>query len=191
MLQESGLIINSSGVDGIGFYCRVLCYSNGLWFNALIMRTLRKFLVILLFIGLAVFTLVQLIPYGRRHSNPPVLAEPQWDSPTTRALFMRACGDCHSNETVWPWYANIAPMSWLIQRDVDEGRATFNISEWGRKDNEGEEAFEQYKSGKMPLPVYLPLHPEARLIGSEREQLGNGLLATFGGDHGGGEENED
>ena len=57
---------------------------------------------------------IQLIPYGRNHTNPPVVTEPQWDSPRTRELFTRACADCHSNETVWPWYSNLAPMSWLV-----------------------------------------------------------------------------
>ena len=65
---------------------------------------------------------LQLIPYGRNHNNPPVVAEPAWDSPATRTAFMQACGDCHSNETTWPWYSQVAPMSWLIQHDVDEGR---------------------------------------------------------------------
>ena len=61
---------------------------------------------------LAAVVVMQLVPYGRDHSNPPVTAEPNWDSPETRALFKRACFDCHSNETVWPWYAYVAPFSW-------------------------------------------------------------------------------
>jgi hypothetical protein len=63
----------------------------------------------------------QAIPYGRGHSNPPVTKEPAWDSSRTRELAKRACFDCHSNETTWPWYSNVAPESWLIQRDVDAG----------------------------------------------------------------------
>ena len=54
---------------------------------------------------------IQLLPYGRDHTNPPVVAEPLWDSPQTRALAKRACFDCHSNETIWPWYTNVAPVS--------------------------------------------------------------------------------
>ena len=64
------------------------------------------------------FLVAQLIPFGRSHTNPVVVKEPTWDSPTTRDLAKRACFDCHSNETVWPWYTNIAPVSWLTQRDV-------------------------------------------------------------------------
>jgi len=58
-----------------------------------------------------VFVLIQLVPYGRDHSNPPVVQEPAWDSPETRAMVMGACGDCHSNQVVWPFYSNIAPIS--------------------------------------------------------------------------------
>ncbi|MCX7782465.1 MAG: heme-binding domain-containing protein, partial [Meiothermus sp.] len=74
---------------------------------------------------------IQLVPYGRDHQNPPVVAEPPWDSPQTRALFVRACADCHSNQTRWPWYSHIAPVSWLVQRDVEEGRSKLNLSLWG------------------------------------------------------------
>lgn len=123
---------------------------------------------------------IQLVPYGRAHANPQVVAEPAWDSPNTRALFATACGDCHSNETVWPWYSNVAPVSWLIQHDVEEGRARFNVSEWGVRENEGEEAAETVQEGSMPPWFYNLLHPEARLSAGEKEALIAGLLATFG-----------
>ncbi|HSR74031.1 MAG TPA: heme-binding domain-containing protein, partial [Sulfurovum sp.] len=74
-----------------------------------------------------VITAIQFIPYGKDHVNPQVIAEPEWDSKQTRDLFVRACADCHSNETKWPWYSNIAPLSWLIQYDVEEGREHFNV----------------------------------------------------------------
>ncbi|MCB0186228.1 MAG: heme-binding domain-containing protein, partial [Caldilineaceae bacterium] len=61
---------------------------------------------------------IQLLPAGVRRDNPPVVQEPPWDSPETRALAVRACFDCHSNETTWPWYSYIAPMSWMILQDV-------------------------------------------------------------------------
>jgi hypothetical protein len=80
--------------------------------------------------GLVVLgVLIQFVPYGHDHTNPPVMQEPQWDTMQTRPLAKRACFDCHSNETVWPWYSNIAPASWLIYRDVAEGREHFNFSE--------------------------------------------------------------
>ncbi len=128
---------------------------------------------------IAAFVLIQLVPYGRAHTDPPVTASPQWANATTEALFVRACADCHSNNTVWPWYSNIAPVSWLVQRHVDEGRSKFNINApgFGRNANE---AAKQVRSGKMPEPTYLPLHPEARLSTAELEQLAQGLAATFG-----------
>lgn len=127
---------------------------------------------------------IQLVPYGRSHTNPPIQREPAWNSPETRALFARACINCHSNETRWPWYSHVAPVSWLVQRDVDEAREHFNISEWGRRRNEGDEAAGMLRSGEMPPKVYLPAHPEARLTDAERMALIRGLAATFG-DRGG------
>lgn len=124
---------------------------------------------------------VQVIPYGRDHTNPPVAAEPQWDSPQTRDLAVRACFDCHSNETEWPWYSNVAPMSWLVQRDVDEGREELNFSEWDRE-QEGEEAAETVRDGSMPPKTYLLSHPTARLTETELAELATGLSATFGDD---------
>src|SRR3954449_12180710 len=82
--------------------------------------------------ALGIGVVIQLIPYGHSHANPPVLKEPKWDSPQTRALAQRACFDCHSNETTWPWYTHIAPVSWLIARDVIEGRQHLNFSTWGQ-----------------------------------------------------------
>ena len=82
------------------------------------------------------FLLLQLIPYGHAHNNPVVVKEPAWDSPTTRTLAQRACFDCHSNETVWPWYTNIAPVSWMTQHDVEDGRRKLNFSD---VDNSGEQ----------------------------------------------------
>jgi hypothetical protein len=114
-----------------------------------------------------------------------VKAEPPWESPRTRETFFRACGDCHSNETVWPWYSSIAPGSWLIERDVKEGRAAFNVSEWGRAHNPGEDAAIMVEKGEMPLAPYLLLHPEARLSDAEKAEFMKGLEATFSGDSGG------
>ena len=138
---------------------------------------MKKFIIITLLLLVA----IQFIPYGKDHTNPPVIAEPNWDSPQTRALFMRACGDCHSHETKWPWYSNIAPVSWLVYHDVVEGREHFNISAWGhQKKNEGEDAAEELEEGEMPLKPYLLAHPEARLSKQEKALLIEGLKKTFG-----------
>jgi hypothetical protein len=126
-----------------------------------------------------VLILIQFIPYGRDHSNPPVSAEPAWDSPETRALTVAACFDCHSNETVWPWYTNIAPFSWLTQRDVEEGRETLNFSEWDGPQREADETFETIQEGEMPPWYYAILHSDARLSEEEKQRLIDGLRATF------------
>ncbi len=129
----------------------------------------------------ALFVLIQFIPYGKDHTNPPVIQEPQWDSMRTRELFMRACGDCHSHETKWPWYSHIAPISWLVYRDVQEGRKHFNVSAWGyQRKNEGEEAAKELAEGEMPPLLYLLAHPEARLSAKEKKELIEGLRRTFG-----------
>jgi len=148
-------------------------------------RNLRRGAFALLGVLLAGFLLLQLVPYGRDHTNPPVVAEPAWDSPRTRALAVRACFDCHSNETRWPWYSWVAPVSWAVQRHVDEGRAKLNWSEWGPR-REGEDAAETVEKGSMPPSWYPFLHLDARLSEVERRQLIDGLLATFGGERGDG-----
>lgn len=140
----------------------------------------RKFVVrSVLALGLA-FLLVQAVPYGRSHTNPTVVAEPAWDSARTRELAARACFDCHSNETVWPWYSHVAPISWSVQEHVDEGRSVLNFSEWHRPWEEAEEAAETVREAEMPLRSYLAAHPEARLTPEERAELLAGLTATLG-----------
>jgi hypothetical protein len=139
-------------------------------------RTLVKILGGLL--GLAV--LVQLVPYGRSHTNPPVVAEPKWDSETTRARAVRACYDCHSNQTDWRWYTNVAPFSWLTQHDVDDGRRKLNFSEFNRQQRDAPRAAREVEQGGMPPWYYLPAHAEARLTASEKQALIDGLRATLG-----------
>ena len=130
---------------------------------------------------LILFIIIQFIPYGRDHTNPAVVAEPAWDSAVTRDLAVRACFDCHSNETEWAWYSNIAPVSWLVQQHVDEGREELNFSEW-HLPQEADEAAETVREGSMPTRDYLLLHPEARLSDEELMMLIDGLVATFGDD---------
>lgn len=127
----------------------------------------------------AVFA-IQLIPYGRHHSNPPVTQAIQWDSPRTEELARRACYDCHSNETEWPWYSNIAPVSWLVQKDVEEGREALNFSEWDQPQGEADEAAETVREGEMPLWYYTITHRDASLSDQEQRELINGLIATIG-----------
>ena len=137
-----------------------------------------------IFVAVA-FVAIQFVPYGRDHTNPPVLTEPQWDSARTRELAVESCYSCHSNETEWPWYSNIAPMSWLVQRDVDSGREEFNFSELDR-DDEADEAAETVADGEMPPLRYVIANPSARLTADEKRALIDGLTRMFGdGDNSG------
>lgn len=147
-------------------------------------RRVRQVVRALLVAG-AIFVVIQAIPYGRAHDNPAVTGTPNWDSERTKELFYRGCADCHSNETRWPWYSSVAPVSWLIQSDVNKGRSKFNVSEWGRPKNEGDEAAEEVREGEMPLWFYLPLHPQARFDNAEKQELIAGLVATFGDEEAG------
>ena len=139
-----------------------------------------KTLLLALLASLVVLLLIQAIPYGRNHTNPPLVGEPSWDSATTRAIAKRACFDCHSHETVWPWYSRIAPMSWLVQYDADKGRRELNFSDWRRAAQEGKrpgKIREEVIEGGMPPIAYRMMHPEARLTDAEKRQLADALSA--------------
>lgn len=134
---------------------------------------------ILKWVGLAV-VVIQFIPFGRSHLNPPATKEPPWNSPATRTLMRRACFDCHSNETVWPWYANVAPVSWLLQRDVEGGRGHLNFTEWDHPQRHAKDVATEVKQGDMPPWFYLPMHPAARLTAAEKQALIDGAEKTLG-----------
>lgn len=144
------------------------------------MRRTGRIVGIVIAVVVIGFLVLQLVPYGRSHTNPPVTGSPVWDSPRTQALFMTACGDCHSNQTQWPWYTNVAPASWLTQRHVDEGREKLNVSTWGSAEQDADHAAEMVRNGEMPPWDYLLMHPEARLSAADKQALADGLAATFG-----------
>lgn len=152
-------------------------------------NTIIRALSIAAGVVLIVLVAIQLVPVER--SNPPVIREPVWDSPETRALARRACFDCHSHETVWPLYAYVAPASWLVSYDVSEARNEMNFSDWGRSDKSPGDIQEVIEEGEMPPTNYRLLHPEARLSQAEQELLIQGMYQTIGaGFSEGGEENE-
>ena len=129
------------------------------------------------------FAAIQLVPYGRNHATPPNGHVVVFDSPRTEELARKACFDCHSNRTKWPWYSSIAPLSWRVQSHVDEGRAALNFSALATSTEKGAEAAseagEKVGKGKMPLGDYLLMHPEARLTAAEKDELARGLDLTF------------
>ena len=130
---------------------------------------MKKALIILIVILVA----IQFIPVDK--SNPPVTAELD-AAMEIISVFKRSCYDCHSNETVWPWYSSIAPVSWLVASDVKDARAHLNFSEWGnlsRKDivKMKEEIWEEIEKEKMPLWKYKILHPEAKLTQKDKSLI--------------------
>ena len=130
-----------------------------------------------------VLAAIQLVPYSVEDRS--ARDEPTWDSPRTRTLFMRACGDCHSNETKVLWFEHVAPVKWYVANHVEEGRHALNVSEWhtaaGR---ELDEATEPIEKGEMPPSSYtmFGLHSDAKLSAAEKEQLIAGLRATIAAD---------
>ncbi len=131
-------------------------------------RLLMSIAIVMLFLGL-----IQLIPITQ--SNPAVIKNVD-APPQVQSILKRACYDCHSHETVWPWYSKIAPASWLLAWDVHEGREELNFSDWDqytgkKKEKKLKEIAEEIDEREMPPWFYLPLHPEARLSSHDREQL--------------------
>jgi len=144
------------------------------------MKRVVKRLILPLGATLLVVAVTQLVPYGQDHTNPPIMAEPAWNSMSTRQLAKRACFDCHSNETRWPNYSRVAPVSWLVAHDVRQGREALNFSEWHRPQEEAPEAVEAIAEREMPPVAYRLMHRDARLTDAERELLMRGLAATLG-----------
>lgn len=143
----------------------------------------RRVYFSLLVVGL-LLTAVQIWSFTRTYENPPVIEPTKWDSEQTYQLVERACYDCHSNETKWPWYAKVWPMSAKVEYDVVEGRKVLNFSEWSGPYTQAEIDAMAEAVGKeqMPLPYYMVLHPEAQLTERERGDLTNGLIATMRGE---------
>ena len=139
-------------------------------------KYVRAFLIVL---GVTLVG-IQLVPV--RRTNPPVTQEVTWDSPATRDLAKRACFDCHTNQTVWPWYSYVAPISWRVADHVRTGRADLNFSEWDQPNEDLDEVVEKIEEGEMPLNDYLLVHSEARLTPDEKQALIEGFKRTFTAD---------
>ncbi len=139
---------------------------------------------------LAAFAAAQAVPVER--SNPPVVADLP-APPDVHALLHRACYDCHSHETRWPWYSGVAPASWMVADHVREGRAELDFSRWSPAADRASKALrggaELVAEGEMPPASYVALHPEARLSPAERSRLVAWLAQAGGG--AGGEDDDD
>jgi hypothetical protein len=132
---------------------------------------MKKIFRWVLIILVCAFVVIQFIRPARTNPavNPQQTIEANLQvSPQVAAIFDRSCNDCHSNKTVWPWYTNVAPVSWLLTNHVNEGRHNMNLSEWGSYDKDKQsrrlrDMCEQVQDGEMPLSTYTPLHPSAKL----------------------------
>jgi len=138
-----------------------------------------RLVLILLAGAIGVFVLIQFIPFGHNRTNPPVVSEPQWSSPESRSLVKERCFQCHSNETEWTWYSNIAPGSWLIAYDVIEGRSKFNFSDWQNNPEDLDEMIEVIQEGEMPPIQYWIVHPSARMNAQQKQDLINALESSL------------
>lgn len=117
---------------------------------------------------------MQALPVDR--SDKPVNGPIEIGDPVVGEIVERACVDCHTNHTTWPWYAKVAPLSWWIAHHVEEGREHLNLSEWAaldarEQDHKLEEVVEHVEEREMPLPSYTWLHAEARLTDEERQTV--------------------
>jgi len=107
--------------------------------------------------------------------NPPIrpanTVQAQLEVPAeVTSIFDRACADCHSNHTVWPWYSHVAPMGWLVSKHVVEGRRKMNLDDWS-EDIVPTDICQEIRLGSMPMKSYLLLHPRAKLSGAEIQTL--------------------
>ncbi len=140
-------------------------------------RPWKKILLWAIGIAVVLFILIQFVPYGRSsHADPPATSPFQWTDPQAEAIAKASCYDCHSNETKWWWATNIAPFSWLVQRDVDKGRSRLNFSEWSGRPS-AERMQNILAEGEMPPFQYTLIHPNAKLTGAERRTLERGYQA--------------
>ncbi len=133
-------------------------------------RSWKKTLLWMIGIAAVLFVLIQFVPYGRTsHTNPPATNPFQWTDPKAEAIARRSCYDCHSNETKWWWATNIAPFSWLVQHDVDGGRARLNFSDFSGLPPAGDFA-RSITEGEMPPIQYTLIHPSAKLTDAEKRR---------------------
>jgi hypothetical protein len=126
---------------------------------------MKRVLVIAVIVLAVAFVAIQFVPVDR--TNPPVTSPLVAPEPV-KSILQRACNDCHSNETRWPWYAYVAPVSWLVADDVKDGRRHLNLSAWGemsdaKRLSKADNMAEEVEAGRMPLPKYVLIHRDAKL----------------------------
>ena len=142
-------------------------------------RSLRKTALWTIVGLIALFVLIQFVPYGRDHTNPPATDPFTWTSPRAEAIARESCYDCHSNETTWWWAVKIAPFSWLARHDIDGAREVFNFSEWNGSLTPA--AMQAAINDNMPPLQFTLLHPGAKLSDAEKQTLVQGFESSLAG----------
>jgi len=155
---------------------------------------MKKKLRVIFIVMLGAFIVIQVIPSGMPE-NQPVKGEDIFEASNvpaeTEALLRAACCDCHSQEANFPWYSRVAPVSWLVARDINFGRENLDFGYWGQLSKREKlkalgDISEEVENGNMPMPVYIKMHPEADLSPEQRETIVNwtesAAEALFGGE---------
>jgi hypothetical protein len=143
------------------------------------MRRLGRVVKWIVIVGVGLFVLIQF--YRPARTNPAIDPAQTIDAHTqmtqpVKDIIQRSCRDCHTNQTDWPWYTNVEPISWWIAGHVNEGRQLMNLSEWGKLDPNGQDRklrqiCDEVSDGAMPLPSYTPMHPLAKLSEQDKKIL--------------------
>ncbi len=140
---------------------------------------MKRFLKILLLFILIVFALVQLVPRPKKNNNTEITRNDfsltNMPPPAVQNILKNSCNNCHSNSTVYPWYADIQPLAWWLGDHIENGKKELNLSEYGsynlrRKHHKLEEMYSEVKEDKMPLPSYTRIHRDA-ILNAEEKQL--------------------
>ena len=140
---------------------------------------IKRAITIFVSVCVAIFVLIQFVPYGRNHVNPPDTKQLVWKDPASENTFRTICMQCHSNHTEWPWYTNIAPGSWLVQSDVDNARLAMNLSETDVSEYKAGNLARQVQADRMPPFQYKLLHWDAIFSDAQKKQLIDGINKTF------------
>jgi hypothetical protein len=140
---------------------------------------MKKILKLIFFVLVVLFLIIQIIPSGMPDNEPmegKSILELTDVPIETETLLRNACFDCHSQEVKFPWYSHVAPVSWLVARDINVGREHLDFSQWGDMSKRERikalgEISEEVENGSMPMPIYITLHPEADLTPEQRESI--------------------
>lgn len=155
-------------------------YSIILYKTFIMKKKIVLVVVVVLLIGIQFIRIDQSVPYTNPQSEYFVVASVP---SSIQTIMKESCFDCHSNHTTYPWYANIAPASWMLQNHIKEGREHLNFSEWGNYSSDDrnkmlEEALEEVEKDNMPLKPYVLMHPEAKLSSEEKDALRQWFLGN-------------